>query len=251
MKRALLSALAALAALGLPAAASAQTPPAASSPAHVDEARRLVAITHPFEQLLRANLSGWETAIRQTMALDPSFRKLEAEYPGIGDAGVDAARPLARDYCAQFVRRAMEKKAEMFAAGLSPAELAEVIRFYQTPLGRKVVRQMFENVNVTAMAEDLARQAARTGDDTLSAAAVTQAERAAAQKTVGQISADEQLALMRFGQTPVAKKFAAVRAQSEQAILAMVNDPDPSWIAQQQQAVVSAMTAFANRAKAR
>lgn len=251
MKRILLAALAGMAAAATPVAAFGQAPAAASSSAHLAEARRLVEMTNPFDRLLEANVAGWETAIRQTMAIEPSFKKMEAEYPGISEAAVEAARPLAREYCAHFVRRAMEKKAEMFAAGLTPPELAEIIRFHETPLGRKVVRQMYDNVNFNAVAKDLATQAVRTGNGKLSAATVTEAERSAAERTAAQITTDEELALLRFGQTPVAAKFTTLRARSEEAILAMVNNPDPAWVAKQQQAVISAMTAFAGKAKAR
>lgn len=251
MTRLIVAPLAALAALSLAAAASAQPPAAASSTAHLDQTRRLVEITHPFEQLLQANIAGWEAAIKQSMSLDPSFKELEEEYPGIGNAGVDAARPMARDYCAQFVKRAMERKAQIFAARLSPSEVTEATRFFETPTGRKLVRQMFANIDVTDMAQDLATQAVRTGNTALSAEAVTAAERTAAEKTVGQISDDDKSMIMRFAGSPAGQKFAEVRAESEREILAMANDPDKAWIAKQQEAIVGAMKAFAARARAR
>jgi hypothetical protein len=232
---------------GLPAPAAQAQP---QTDAHYEQALALVEILHPFDQMLALNLKGWEMTAQKTFALDPGMAKLEAQYPGAIKAAMEAARPHAREFCVEFVRRATKLKAETFSRRLTPAEIGELRTFYGTPAGKRIVATAYANMNLEPIAAQIASQA-QNGEAEISSAQLKQVEQAALRKTVGEISADDQLAAMRFGQKPVATKFLAVREESERALLELANSPDPATIAKQREAAAAGVIAFVERSKAK
>ena len=231
------------------APAAALQAPVAEADARLEQARELVRLINPFGPMVALNVLGWEAGVSATLALDPSMVNLEAQYPGAGKAGIAAARPVARSFCEAFVAKGLEQKAGMFARQLNKAELEELIQFFRSPTGTRVVGSMLRNADVVAMAGAVSRQQAETGNGAISAATVAQTERDALRKTLGQISAEDRIVLMRFEQRPVAPKYAAAVAESERAMLELVNSPDPVWMQKISESLRDGVLAFIDRGK--
>jgi hypothetical protein len=231
-------------------AAGQETPAApAVDSARMDRARELTRLTSPYDIMVAANLSGWEAAITRSLALDPGIAKLEEQYPGIGKAGIEAARPLARRYCETFVNRANDRKSQIVAQRLSADEIDEVIRFYRTALGQRAVKQVLANFDFAGAGREIADERARTGTAEVTIEEVKAQDALAARRAGPGFSAPDQLEMMRFTQKPAAKKFAAAREEAEREILQMVNKPDPKFLAAQTEALTAAMLAFAETRK--
>lgn len=236
---------------GAPACAQETTAAPVPDQARIDRARELSRLISPYDVLLAANLSGWEAAIARSMALDPTAVSLEARYPGIGRAAIDAARPIARRYCETFVNRITDKKAEIFAQRLTAEEIDEVLRFYRTPLGQRAVKQLFSNFDSAQLGREIAEEKARTGTVEITREEMKAKELLAARRAGGSFSADDQIAMLRFSQMPAARKFAAASEAAEQEVIRMANNPDPAFMAAQTEAVTAAMVAFATPRKRR
>jgi hypothetical protein len=224
-------------------------PSAAVDTARMDRAGELTRLSNPFDVMVAANMRGWESAIARSLALDPAAAKLEARYPGIGKTGIEAARPLARRYFEAFVTQANRRTTQTLAERLSDDEIDELLRFYRSPLGRRAVKQAFANFDYAGVGREVADGRARTGKAEITMDQVKRQGDLAHLRAAPEFSAADHLAMMRFAQTPAARKFAAAREASEREILQMVNSPDPDFIAAQTQALRAAMIAFADSAK--
>jgi hypothetical protein len=247
-RRALAAALAL--ALLAPSALRAQEGPAAAVPeARMERARELARLTSPNDILLATNLAGWEAALARSLALDPGMAKLEAEYPGVGKAGIEAARPLARRYCQAFIDKAVALKAAHLARGLTAAEIEEAISFFGSPVGQSVIRQLFASVDMEGIGRDLATQRVQTGSAAIDPERVRREEREATRRAAAKMSAADHLAIMRFQQKPVAKKMIAVQAGADREIIELANHPDPEWLSRQSDTVRAAALAYVDARK--
>lgn len=245
-------ALALLLGLGAPAAAAAAQAPGATapSPAALKLAQRLEELAEPHATLVASNYAAWEATLRRTLSLEPSVAKLEAAYPGVIDAGIDAARAAGRAYCESFVTRAAALRAEGYARDLSEAELREVIAFLESAPARRVLRLMVANTNAKPLVDDAARQAVTQGKVVITQEQTRQLDREAAAKTAKEVSAEDHVAFLRFSQSKAGRSFVAAKAKSDPLILDLVNHQDPDEIRRQQQLIQAGVLAFIERKKA-
>jgi hypothetical protein len=244
------SILAAFAALGpaAPGIAVAVPQPAGQETASpVAQASALVRLVNPPATMLEINLRGWESGVAQTVALDPIIQKLETEHPGVSKAVIDAARPLAAVYLKEFVRRGSARKAAILAERLTPAEISQLQEFFRTPAGLKIVERTLSSVDVTPLAREMAEKGAQTGTVSASREDVTKVVTQAARKAMADVSATDQIAMLRFMQTPVAAKFGAASAEADRELLDMANNPDPAFLKEQQDAMIAALLAYVDR----
>lgn len=232
-----------------PAPAIVASAPAAKAPASQDQTRlstQLIDLIHPDDLMVQSNLKGWEAVSRKTAATDPVFSKLEAEYPGVTEAAIAAARPAAVEYAHEFVRKAKAAKIRVLAESLTAAELRQLIDFFEQPAGQRFARRMAQSDEV---ADDLATKAQTS--ENLTQQDLNDMLRKQAKATVKTLSTDDMLAIMKFESLPVAKKFAAAGQESDRMILDFINNPDPNWIEKQNKAVADGAMKFveAKRAK--
>lgn len=230
---------------------AAQSPPVSDTAAapRLERARALLRLTNPPPLMLETNMRGWEAAITQALTLNPTVAALEVEYPGIGKAAIDAARPLARENCQRFVVAASERKSALLAERLSASELDEVIAFFETDTGKRLIDRLIGNVDPAAVGRDVATRASETGQVSLTSEAVQQAERKAIRTTLGETSAADHIAILRFQQKPVAAKYAAAAVEGDRLVLEMVNHLDPAWLSRQTEIINAALLAFVDARK--
>lgn len=230
-----------------PALGQARIVPAAGAPiseAQRSKATQLATLMNPPARMLEHNMIGWEAAITRTLALDPTIAKLETEYPGTTKAGVEAARPLARGYCEDGVRRSIEAKAAAYARRMSASELDQAIAFFRSPTGQRYLDGLFVNTDVVGLAHDIATERSETGTGRISTEQVATGDRQAVRKTKEALSAGDNLELMRFAQTSASQQLQAASAEADRVILEIVNNPDPKWAEGQNRAVSEAIIAF-------
>jgi hypothetical protein len=233
------------------AAAGQGSPPAApaASAEALAKARRILEITNPFDRLVEANMVGWEAAARKSISLEPSSATLEKAYPGIYDAAIEAGRPLARTYLSDFVRRSLDYKAALLAQRLSGPDLDSAFAFFDSPAGRRAIRGIYANADPAKFASDLAVRRRETGQAVTTVEDAVKIERDAASKMLADVSAEDQIAIMRFNRSPAGIKFTAAAREAEAKILDMANHPDRQWLARQQEAMQAAMIAFVDAKK--
>ena len=224
-------------------------PGPAPSAAALGQARRLQEVVEPHARMVAGNLQGWEATMKRALALDPGFPALEQAYSGVGAAAIDAARPLARIFCEQFVERVSSYKAELYARRLTQQEMAAAISFFETRAGRTLVERMIANASPDALADQIIHQAVEQGRLGLSMEQTQQVDRSAALKTARETSAEDQIAMIRFQQTAAGRRFLEVRREAEPGVLQIVNSPDAELIRRQHDAMLAAILAYVDSKK--
>ena len=226
---------------------AAPTTDAKAPPTHdqIRLATQLIDLIHPDDAMVQSNLKGWEAVSRKTAATDTVFSKLEAQYPGVTEAAIAAARPAAVEYANEFVRKSKAAKIRVFAESLTGAELRQLIDFFEQPTGQRFARRMVQSDEV---ADDLATKAQTS--ENLTQQDLNDMLRKQAKAAVKTLSADDMLAIMKFESLPVAKKFAAAGQESDRVILDIINNPDPNWIEKQNKAVADGAMQFVEAKRA-
>jgi hypothetical protein len=212
-------------------------------------AQRLEEVTEPRALMVATNYAAWEATVRKGVSLNPALQKMEQAYPGVINAGIDAARPIARQFCDEFVTRFQRERAETYARALTEKELAEAVAFFETPAAQRVMKRMLANTNPQPLIEQVAQQARTEGKITITKEQAAALDRAAALKTQAEVSAEDQVAVMRFSHSAAGRKYVAARNQSEARLLEMVNASQPDAIRRQNEAVEAGMLAFIDRKK--
>ncbi|QAY77194.1 hypothetical protein [Sphingosinicella sp. BN140058] len=213
-------------------------------------ARALTALAYPADALRAMNLRTWEIATRTALENDPGTAALEAEFPGIRKAAIDAARPIARLGVDAFVTKMLERNAEIFAARLTPSEMRAAIEMYQVPAVQKMLLAVLEGVDIRPIAAAAVDSVASTGAPNIDPAAIKREERASMRRTAAKLTPAETIAIMRFEKAPWFPKLVAARTEIERETMQAVNAPDPAWIEKQQAAMRHAILAFADRPQA-
>lgn len=225
--------------------------PIAASDTRLERVRELVRLTTPYDALLASNLVGWEAALRHRLSLDSRVMQLERQYPGLVDAGVEAARPSGRSQSENFVRRAMEIKTAVFAEGLAQPELDKLIRFYSTPLGQSALSRSLRALDPAAIGRHMATEIVQTGKAQMTMEEAQAHERVAAQRMLSTFSVADQQKLSRFTRTPEGRKFEQVMARANRQLLEIVNNPDMRAIDEGVEPMVAAMRAHAQARSSR
>jgi hypothetical protein len=238
------AAAALLAAGGLQAAEPAAPAPQAAEDARLKTIRLILEITNPYDQMVEANMVGWEAATRKAISLDSTAASLEKAYPGLSDAVVEAGRPTARAHLGKIVREMLAHKEQVLVRRLTAAELDEVLRFFRTDPGRRAIRGLYANVDPAGIASDVAIEGAKNGEAVLTADEVARIEQAAAAGMMALASAEDKAAIVRFSRSAASRKFTAASSEADAKLIEMTNNPNPDWLARQSEIMRAAALAF-------
>lgn len=241
----------ALALIATPGAAQdgANALPAVGEDQRPRKARALAELMTPTALMVESNMKAWEAGIQAAIDADPSTQKLEAAYPGIIAASIEAARPVGRRYCKRYVKLMSEHKAGLIAAQMSLAEIDEAIGLYGRPSWRRFVTRMAGNVKMDRVAKDSAASVRETGKPGLTKDGIGATLNDAARTAGEQTSGEDQIELMRLSRSAFMPKIKAIAVESDRQSLAWANNPEPAVLAEQKNAMQAAMIAFVDARK--
>jgi len=165
--------------------------------------------------------------LRETMPAtfrqNPEIAGLEKMYPGTVDAIVAAIGPLLMSYTLENLPGLWQELAPTYAASFTEAELRELLAFYRSPTGVRLMDAMGRGSDYSSMISRMVHTDNRTMtvDDIRTGAAggVAQATRDARPEDTPVL-----LALMRSG---AGRKLPAVTAKVQQQAVAWGSRPDP------------------------
>jgi len=185
----------------VPAAAAVQSQPAPADapPAHVNSpatpartalAKDLVGHTQPPELMIEAVMVGWNLGVAEQQASE--LAALDKIQPGLSGLFLDRGKTEIVALVSERIPQMRQQLAAIYADNCSEEQLRELIAFYSSPLGTKLIRSMTLSVKGSESFDD----------DQVTAAEATQANREAAQDAVKALSGDEWIAAARFGLSP-------------------------------------------------
>ena len=234
---------------------AAAAPTAVSSPASTSAdqqvrsrmATEIIEFIDPSDLAVATEVRGWEVGTRSVLQRDPGITKLNQEHPGLIDAAIAAGRGNATEYLRKVVANMKSKKAEILARRLSIAELTEVRAFVSSAAGQRFYRRLHAGSDVHAITEDVLDRSETSGTKVITRENANQLLGSTMKKAAAQTSSEDALAIMKFQQTAAAKQFGAASDEAVQAVLEVANNPDPEFLSKQQDLLISAMIAFAEK----
>lgn len=226
----------------LAASANAQPRTAATAPGAERQAKglKLAQTVQPREIAVTQSLETLDRQMVDTFLSDPETKKMEAEYPGIVRAMYLAARPLIAADLEKSLPDLWRGLAEVYARGLTSAQLDEATAFFEGATGRKFLREMAGNTEVKTITADVLGP----GDGTIRAGSYTRALEGAAGATIVALTRAERAELNRFMTSPTGKALEGIAPEVMRVGLAWMNRADPEMDARVGAAMTAAVDAF-------
>jgi len=208
--------------------AIAQSPPAAAQPAHVAQgvsrttAAALAKVVAPMDLMVSIELEQARKAILALPTVDEDAKQLEAEYPGIYVALWTEIEPEMRrqteaDYPSYWA--ALE---QLYLSRLTENEAEAVMRFFKSPTGQKLIRNMYGSVDAAPIFAEMVRTENYTVDEK-QMKAMTDTAKA---KAVQQIGPEDHADLWILMASIKHDKFQALGAETQKLTLDWVNKED-------------------------
>ncbi|WP_027442626.1 DUF2059 domain-containing protein [Erythrobacter cryptus] len=216
----LAAALAAFAALGLPAPALAQGAPgaAAAEPQHPAYADLIATIEATVDQ--EQVIGNTVAALAQQFAAVPEFAAVEAASPGLIAEIAAGLRPVLAQQNRRVQALYRPQMIALVARHLTPAEAESVTAFYRSDLGRRLVG------NVTSAYRPQATLSGVTAGQPITADQVRADIGNALASGVGQLSEEDLVAIGRAARdTPALLKLQQIGPEMQQIRVKMENEP--------------------------
>ena len=201
----------------IPASAtSAPTPQA-------DAAAALAREIHPIELAVATGVEGIDRFLVAAMLKQPEIAEMEKQHPGIVKAMYAAARPFMVEGERHNAVKVQEALAELYRSQFSVEEQRQLLAFYSSASGRKIVRGMF-NVEALSNTMDAIASDPQSGI-TSETAIVTQAQ--ALGHLAAVLTPEDEKAAADFMATAAGKKLNGLTGKVRALVLGIVNAENP------------------------
>ncbi|NJS13914.1 MAG: DUF2059 domain-containing protein [Sphingopyxis sp.] len=228
----MLAVLTSFAPFGTPAWAQ-EVSQAAPSPA----AKEFGAIYVPIDLTVEASVIGFKKSFELTVRDNPGIAQLEKSKPGVIAAASAAGQKAVSNVLRRTVPDIQKKLAAFGAASFTEAELSEINAYYSTDAGARIQRLVAENVNVSALVENMKRTGNipdLSGKDLIDSVD---------SKVVTKISDDDLLGLMKFNTTVGGRKLSMLAVPLADLVATEMNQAVNASMPEIQQAVFAAISA--------
>jgi hypothetical protein len=237
MRLGFIAAMVASALLGSPGVATAAPAPAegTQTPAAIPEnAVRLSRLLNPEDKLLDVAMRGFQVGIDTTLKKNPDDAALFDQNPGLLNAIVEAGKPIVRKHVVAAIPVQQRRYADFYARKFSVAEIDQLIAFYSTPTGMKVVAAMYDGLDLNKMADTLVT---KDGDAKITTDTVGTIAQSAAGRVLPGLDGDDWKALVIFMGTPAYGKLKTVLPELRQLSADVGNEADPAMDAELNKAI--------------
>ena len=233
-----------------PVQAWAQGPSSASASAEAAVpagAMQLARLLNPRDKLVEVSVRALEFGFIAQIENSPDDAAVFKQYPGLDRAILDAVRPIVSKHVAADYPMIVRRSAEFYARRFSSSEIDELIDFYGSSTGNKLIQGMYAGADFGKLMDGLTDtgEAQFTGDHVQDFA----------RSTVTRISPifdkSDHAYLATFGKTPLYAKLKAALPGFQQLMAEIANAPTPEMDAEIQQAIESTLERFVRQHQAR
>jgi hypothetical protein len=138
----------------------------------------------------------------------PKFKELEADYPGITDYVIARMLPGSKQRALHRLQVMSGPMTAYLSANMAEADLAQVVTFYRSPVGAKMI-DILHQMDGTAMLQNMSAKAGQaSGEDLEKGAAAAIAANGGFSSKFTQAELNE---IVRFLATDAGKKWQAIR----------------------------------------
>jgi len=215
-----------------------------SSAPVAENAVRLSKLLNPSDRALQLGMAAFEAGINAQLQKSPDDAATYQKNPGLLDAILAAGRPVIRKHLESRIPEHQQRYARFYADKFSPAEIDELIAFYSTPTGAKVIAAMYAGHGIDKVVEAMDKN-----DGNLSANDVQEINGAEAAKLPDVFDADDWKAISAFGATPAHAKLQSIAPEFRQLVADIENEDDPAMDADLDKAVTDAVTKYVENKK--
>lgn len=227
-------------------ALAAPPPPALSSASHSapanvpDNAMRLSQLANPAEHILEIGLKAFEAGMSAELKNNPEDAAFFAANPGLLGEITKVGRLIVRRHFLAAIPGQQRRYAQFYAAKFSPEEIDQLISFYSSPTGAKVVRAMFAGVDLKKLSEGVSPE----GKPMVTASQILESKRSSMSGLLDEFDADDWKSLFTFMSEPVHAKLLKVVPEFNQLVADMANEPTPELDAELEKAVQKTTAAY-------
>lgn len=160
------------------------------------------------ESLTRKQLDkAYNETMPKVLANNQQFRVMEFQYPGISAAVINAEREIVVPGTIAILPGVQGALADVISAHITAQELKELLAYYKSPLGLKILDGIAEGSDLSGLAQKNLNDedSPLTGEDLKNATSI-----AAMPTILKSLAKDDIQQLVRFGLSPTGKKWRAM-----------------------------------------
>jgi hypothetical protein len=211
------------------------------------DAMRLSNLLNPTDKMVEIGVKGFEIGFDAALQRSPKEAAVYASSPGLRDAILEAGRPVIEKHLALMVPRRQQTYARFYAANFTAEEIGQLIAFYSTPTGAKVVAAMYSGVPLGKIAQTMSMD----GDSKLTAESVNQFNQTAVAGLPDKFDSEDWKVLFVFSATPAHAKLLRVAPDFAKLVADTENEPNPAMDEELDKAVEAAVQTYMAKHKAK
>jgi hypothetical protein len=142
--------------VSVPAAADASRPALPDTPARRALAMQIARNAQPLDNLKFGAMKGFSDVLRMIAANEQTeLGALEKRYPGTVDALLERVAPLLDKEVEKSAPGLWQAMSGVYVAELNDAEMKRVAAFFDSLTGRKMMRLIYQNADITTLADEV------------------------------------------------------------------------------------------------
>ena len=182
-----------------------------------------VMVVNPEDLMVEMAVRNFEDSLRSAIRADHDYRSLEKEHPGLSEALIEAMSKAVRADTIADMPALRRRYARFYADYFSPSDTSELIRFYSSKPGQRLVTAKFAKID----AKPLAAELAESTEGQVSRQHIREINQATTQSIMSEMSVEDKAALVEFSKNPVFIKLMLARGPFEKLEADIANAPDP------------------------
>jgi hypothetical protein len=197
-------------------------------------------VLNPTDKLLDSGMRAFDAGAQIALKKNPDEAAVYAKNPGLLEAILAAGRPIARKHLAASIPLNQQRYARLYAENFTPAEIDQLIAFYTTPTGVKVVAALYSGITL----ENLIERTDDKGELHLTPNMVGETTHAAVAGLPDQLDAEDWKTLLIFMGTPAHAKLRQLAPEFNRIAAEIGNSDDPEMDAEMNKAVEATVKAY-------
>ena len=186
-------------------------------------AMALSRMLNPEREMRQVTERGFDAGFAAGKAADPAAAAVYAEHPGLEETIRVAGRKAVAANLDRIIANAQAKFARFYDERLTQDELQEMILFYGSPTGQKVVAGMYAGLDMTQLVQRMGPD----GERDISGSDVGALNRATVVRILPSFTAADRTALLKFSTTPTFVKLRSILPDFQGLVASVANQPDP------------------------
>ncbi|MDB5679291.1 DUF2059 domain-containing protein [Sphingomonas bacterium] len=204
------------------------------------KAVELAKLLNPESRLIDPSGDDYVANTKAVLIARGKLNDLEAQYPGVIEAMLRASVSTMNTQTRRRVPVLWDRLADIYMAAFTSAELDQMLTFYGSPTGQRMMASLDTRMKPKAMMGDMVKN----DDFSVSVGSLQSDLRATVPGVVADMSATDKTALLIFMRTSAFGKIAATSGKIQQETLAWAQEIVPKDDDELQIVMIEAMQAY-------